>query len=235
MPVPTPDEVRAAEARKSEADRETEEDIHKRIDFELALKRVQGDHVHFTDLSFKGCELTRKPEWMKMLCEALAANTTLVNLELSDCTLTDAAVQQLVITLCAASKCPKLKKLDLRGNPGVTVAGETMVQGLCKLRKEFEVQLGPDFDQNADTFACHKQLIENLSSWPAEVLKVPDGGNQDFYAPIEITGEGERVQLEKGFSGTNGVKFWCDQAEFCLFHNTGNMVLVKLKQQETLV
>ena len=56
---------------------ESEVDISKRIDYELVLKRIQGNHWQFKEISFKGIELTRKPEWIKLLCEAIAENTTL--------------------------------------------------------------------------------------------------------------------------------------------------------------
>ena len=209
--------------------RETEADIHARVDFELALKRVQGNHGTMPELSFKGVELSRKPDWIKMLCDALNTNDTLTSLDLSESGLTDAELQKLAITLTVASRCPKLRRLNLRGNPGVSVAGETMAQGLCKMRKDFEVIIGPEFDHKASSFGCDKKLVEGLSAWPAEVLKVPDGGNHDFYCPTEIAGEGERIQLERGFQGTNGTKYWCDLAEFQLYHQTGNFVLIKLK------
>jgi len=208
---------------------ETEADIHARVDFELALQRLAGNHAHFTELNFKGCELTRKPDWMKKLCEALATNDTVHVLDLSRSALDDAAVQQLVLLLCTATRCAKLRKLDLSGNPDVSVAGETMAQGLCKMRKGFEVVIGPGFDCTADTFGCDKKLVETLTAWNAQDLLVPNGGNQDYYCPTEITGDGPRMELERGVQGTNGIKYRCELADFELFHSTGNMVLQKLK------
>ena len=211
---------------------ETEADVHARVDFEMALRRLQGNHVLFKELSFKGCQLTRRPDWMPQLCEALTVNDTVTALDLSDSGLNDGALQQLAIALCVPSRCPKLRKLNLSGNAGLSVAGETMAQGLCRLRKDFEVVIGPGFDHTAATFGCDKQLVENLSAWPCDTLKVPNGGPQDFLCPSQIAGEGVQLELKRGFQGTNGTKYTCDLAEFSLGHNTGNMVLVKLKNRE---
>lgn len=207
---------------------EEREDIHKRVDFELVLRRLQGNHFHYTDLSFKGCQLTHRPEWIKQLCEALSENNTLAVLDLSESSLNDAALQQLAISLSVPTRCPKLTKLDLRGNPDLTVAGETMAQGLCRLRTNFEVILGEGFDQAATSFGCDKELVEGLTTWSADELQVPGGGQQDFFCPKEISGDGEQIQMTRGFQGTNGTKYSCEMAELRLSHDTGNFILVKL-------
>ena len=50
----------------------------------------------------------------------------------------------------------------------------------------------------------------------------------------EVGGYDEIVLLKKGFSGTNGVRFTCDDAEFSLQHATNNMVLVRLEPEARL-
>eukprot|EP00665_Eupelagonemidae_sp_cell47_P000293 gene293-5047_t len=47
------------------------EDVHNRVDFDMAMKRVTGNHVGFEVLSFKGVALTWKPEWIGQLGSAL--------------------------------------------------------------------------------------------------------------------------------------------------------------------
>eukprot|EP00966_Prymnesium_polylepis_P154440 3565752-Prymnesium_polylepis.2 len=116
--------------------------------------------------------------------------------------MTDAAVQQLAILLCNVSKAPQLTKLNLSDNP-LSPMSETVLNGLGRLRSQLHVVLG-QAGPLADGFVCQKQLIEGLSAWPADDLKVPDT-QADFYCPLEISGEGnERIKLEKGFSGSNG-------------------------------
>jgi len=177
-------------------------------------------------VSFKGVELCRNPEWMKQLCEALGENTTVTELDLSGTGMTDAAVQQLAILLCNVSKAPQLTKLNLSDNP-LSPMSETVLNGLGRLRSQLHVVLG-QAGPLADGFVCQKQLIEGLSAWPADDLKVPDT-QADFYCPLEISGEGnERIKLEKGFSGSNGTKWKCDLATFEQYNQTGNFVLLEL-------
>ena len=59
-----------------------------------------------------------------------------------------------------------------------------------------------------------------------------EGTQQDYYCPREISGDGERIVLTRGFQGTNGTKYRCDLATFEMYHSTGNMVLITLASEE---
>lgn len=207
----------------------TKEDIEARVSFELQLKQVTGNYRFQSTISFKGIEICRQPEWIKQLGEALGENTTCTELDLSGTGLTDAAVQQLAITLCNVSKCPQLAMLNLCDNP-LSPMSETVLNGLGRLRPQLHVSLG-QAGPLADGFVCEKQLLEGLSSWHPEDLQVPgtSGQTAELYCPEEISGKGnERVVLTKGFSGSNGTKYKCDLAEFELYNQTGNLVLLEL-------
>lgn len=208
-----------------------EADVRAKVDFDLALKRAQGNHFSMDSLSFKGVELTRKPEWMKQLGEAISANTTCTALDLSESALSDTALQQLAMVLALPSRCAKLRKLDLRGNPALTVMGETVARGLCKLRPGLELLLGDELDATAEGFGCDRQLVEGLTAWPTGDLAVP-GKQNAYYCPKEIAGEGVLIELKQGFQGPNGVKFKCDLATFELYHTTGSMVLKTLASSQ---
>ena len=121
------------------ASAETREDLEKRVDFEIALKRVAGNHRSFEELTFKGVELCRKPEWMKLLSDTLATNDTIKQLDLSGTGITDTGLQPLVAAL-ACGACPQLSVLLLRNNP-LSMVGETMVQGLRRMRPALSVWL----------------------------------------------------------------------------------------------
>lgn len=211
---------------------EEEADIHARVDFDLALKRAQGNHFSFAELSFQGVQLTRKAEWMPQVCEALVANDTCTLLNLSNTGLDDKALQQLAVVLAVPSRCPKLRTIDLRGNPGLTAVGETVAQGLCRLRPTLEdVLLGKEFDKMSTSFVHDKKLVPGLTAWNPDELRV-EGTQQDYYCPREISGDGERIVLTRGFQGTNGTKYRCDLATFEMYHSTGNMVLITLASEE---
>jgi hypothetical protein len=207
------------------------EDVHNRVDFDMAMKRVTGNHVGFEVLSFKGVALTWKPEWIGQLGSALASNETCKTLELTECGLTDGALQQLAASLAVPSRCPKLQKLDLRGNPALTQVGETVAQGLRGLRPGLEVLLGDGLDATREGFVHDKKLVPGLTSWSFESLKVP-GTQNDLYCPAEISGDGPKVQLKRGFQGANGTKYKCDLAAFEMYHQTGNLVLISLASDE---
>lgn len=202
-------------------------DVHARVEFEMVLRNLQGNHAHFDALSFKGVQLTRKPEWIQQLGEALSTNTTLTSLDLSESGLTDTSIQQLSAVLAVPTRCPKLRRLDLRGNPGITAVGETISGGLSRLRKGLEVALGEGMDASTASFVHTKELIEGLTAWNPEDLKVPDTHNE-LYCPKEIAGDDVQLMLTKGYQGTNGTKYRCELATFELYHQTGNLVLISL-------
>lgn len=214
--------------------KEQEADIHAKVDFDMAIKRVEGNHFGMQELSFEGVDLTRKPEWVPKLCDALAANDTCTALNLSGSKLDDRALQQLAIVLAVPTRCPKLRKLDLRGNAGLTAVGETVAQGLCRLRPALEeVLLGESFDKTSTQFVHDKKLVPGLTAWNPADLAVPGKSSDAFYCPTEISGEGVRIELTKGAQGTNGNKYRCELATFELYHQTGNMVLQTLAKQES--
>ena len=151
------------------ASAETREDIEKRVDFEIALKRVAGNHRSFEELTFKGVELSRKPTWMKLLSDTLATNDTIKQLDLSGTGITDASLQPLVAAL-ACGACPQLSVLLLRDNQ-LSMVGETMVQGLRRMRPALTVHVG---DETIEGFVHEKLLVEGLTAWPADTLSVPE-------------------------------------------------------------
>lgn len=204
-------------------------EVHARVDFEQAIKRAQGNHASFSTLDFRGVQLTLKPEWVGQLGEALKANDTCATLCLAECGLTDGALQLLAATLFVPSRCPKLRVLDLRDNPALTKVGETVAQGLARMRPGLDVRLGEGLDIAAEGFVHDKQLVEKLTAWPFHTLAVPGGGMQDAYCPEEISGKGKpRIELKRGFQGPNGTKYRCDLAIFEMYHSTGNLVLLEL-------
>ena len=206
---------------------ETREDIEKRVDFEIALKRVAGNHRSFEELTFKGVELSRKPTWMKLLSDTLATNDTIKQLDLSGTGITDAALQPLVAAL-ACGACPQLSVLLLRDNQ-LSMVGETMVQGLRRMRPALMVHVG---DETIEGFVHEKLLVEGLTAWPADTLSVPD--STDLRCPAEVLGTDAVVLLSKGFSGTNGTKYTCEDAEFLMTLGTPNLVLVRLEPEARL-
>ena len=129
---------------------------------------------------------------------------------------------------CGAS--PQLRTLQLADNQ-LSMAGETMVQGLRKMRPTLTINLG---EESAEGFVHQKLLVEGLTAWPISSLTVGGEGSQEVRCPPEIVGSDEIVLLKKGFSGTNGVRFTCDDAEFSLQHATNNMVLVRLEPEARL-
>jgi len=209
---------------------EEEADVHARVEFDLVFKHLEGNHAAMDKLSFKGVQLMRKPEWMVKLCEALGKSTTCKTLDLSNTRLTDGAVQQLAIMLAVTSRCPQLSAIDLRGNPGITAMGETVAQGLCRLRSGLEVSLGEGFDPTSTAFVHDKQLLPGLTAWNAAELLQP-GCQQAYHCPAEIAGEA-KVELKRGYQGSNGTKYTCDLATFQLYHQTGSLVLLTLASQE---
>ena len=174
----------------------------------------------------QGVPLTQ-PGRIQQLGEALGGNTTCEVLELCETGLTDGALQQLAAVLAVPSRCPKLRALDLRGNPGIGQVGETVAQGLSRLRAGLEVRMGEGLDATRQGFVHDKQVVIGLTSWSMEELRVPDT-RDDVYCPKEVSGEGERVVLTRGFQGPNGTKYKCELATFEMYHQTGNLVLLEL-------
>jgi len=204
---------------------EPREDIEARVSFEMALKNLKGNWRSFTTVAFKGVEISRKPEWIRQVAEALGENTTCTELDLSSTGLTDSGVQQLALALCAVNKAPQLALLNLCDNP-LSPMSETVLQGLSHLRPQLRVSLGSG--PLAEGFVCDKQLLEGLSAWSPDDLQVP-GSQAEFYCPEQISGVGkERIKLDKGFSGANGTKWKCAFATFEQYNQTGNFVLLEL-------
>ena len=77
-----------------------------------------------------------------------------------------------------------------------------------------------------------KLLVEGLTAWPVESLSVE--GSSDLRCPAEIVGSDAVVLLSKGFSGTNGIKYTCEDAEFLQTLGTPNLVLVRLEPEARL-
>ena len=209
--------------------KETTAEIHERVAFELALKRV--DDGHLETLDFKNVYVGRRPEWAAQLAAAVGANATCTTLDLSGAGVTDAVLQALVAAL-ATGGCAKLRRLELGGNP-LTLSAETMAQGLRLLRPQLEVALGDGMDASRSGFVHQKLLVEGLTAWPAHALQAPSGGS-DLLCPPEIAGDGVQLVMKKGFSGTNGTKYTCDLAEFEVLHGTGNLVLKRLEPEARL-
>lgn len=212
-----------------------EDFIRARVTFELALKTAAGNHAHFTTCSFKGCQLTRDKGWMKQLLDALVTNTTCTELDLSESTLTDGALQQLAATLAVPSRMPKLKKLCIGGNPQLSKMGETVAQGLCKLRAGLELSLGDGVEAAIDGFVCEKQLVEGKSSWWNGDLKTDQ--HNEFWCPEEVMAavgrSGEKKELRRAAQTSNGVKYRLEiddeiLAKFEIYNSTGNLVLLEL-------
>ena len=226
---------------KAEAAAGVDEDfVRARVMYDLALKRAQGNHFHFTTLDFKNIQMTRSPDWVPDLAKALAENTTCTCLDLSNATMNDTALQKLVVGLAVPSRCPKLKKLCLAGNPDITKTGETMARGLCKLRPGLELSLDEGLDPNAEGFVCQAQLVEGRTAWWNGDLAV-EGETNAFWCPDEVMKHaglktfaegGERIKLERGFQGPNGHKYSCEHAKFELYHQTGSLVLLSLTSNE---
>ena len=97
--------------------------------------------------------------------------------------------------MAVAGAAQQLTLIDVRDNP-FTLAGETVAQGLERLRPQLRLELGKE-GSTADGFVHNKTLVEGLTAWPAEALAI-DGGN-DLRCPSEITGSDEIVPLKKGF------------------------------------
>ena len=210
--------------------KETTAEIHERVAFELALKRVVDGHLETLD--FKNVYVGRRPEWAAQLAAAVGANATCTTLDLSGAGVTDAVLQALVAAL-ATGGCAKLRRLELGGNP-LTLSAETMAQGLRLLRPQLEVALGDGMDASRQGgFVHQKLLVEGLTAWPAHALQAPSGGS-DLLCPPEIAGDGVQIVMTKGFSGTNGTKYVCDLAEFEVLHGTGNLVLKRLEPEARL-
>ena len=93
------------------------EAIREKVTFDLALKRVTGDYASISSLSFKGIALGNHPEWIAQLCTALTTNHTCNQLDLSDTSMSDEALQKIAITLFSPDCAAQLKVLDLRSNP----------------------------------------------------------------------------------------------------------------------
>mmetsp|Transcript_28274 Transcript_28274/g.59409 ORF Transcript_28274/g.59409 Transcript_28274/m.59409 type:complete len:230 (-) Transcript_28274:205-894(-) len=201
--------------------------IYEKVDFDLAMRNLMGNHSSLAKISFKGVLLGSHPEWLSAFCEALAANSTCTELDLSSTSLTDSSLQKLVIQLSMGS-AKQLQVVHLRDNP-FTLSGETMLQGLQRLRPSLQIELAKETTTSIDGFVHNKMLVEGLTAWPAESLCIP-GGNE-LRCPESIVGSEEVVVLKKGFQGSNGTKYTCEHAEFELGHGTGNLVLKRLEPE----
>ena len=226
---------------------EVDEDfIRARVEFDLAMQSASGNYTSMTKLSFSKVQLMRSADWLPRMLEAIAANTVVTELDLSSCGLTDTALQQLAVKLAVPSRCPKLKKLDISGNPEITKMGETVANGLTRLRAGLELTMGEGLDASTSGFVHDKQLVPGRSSWYIEELKPEGGGQFDFFCPkpvLEAAGEaavaearaaagtadGEPLRLTRGFQGPHGTKYRTTFATFEHYHSTGNMVLITFK------
>ena len=198
------------------------EAIHERVSFEIVMRNLQGNHWAFSALSFAKIPLT--DERLDALLAALATNTTCRQLNLSATGLTDARMQRLAIALSTGTAA-QLELIDVRANP-FTLVGETIAQGVHKLRPGLRFELGSECGA-VDGFVHDKALIEGLTAWPAASLAI---NADELRCPPEIAGDAEEVlPLKKGFQGTNGTKYTCEHAEFELGHGTGNLVLKRLE------
>lgn len=223
-----------------------EDFVRARVDFELALKSVQGNHTSLDKLSFRKVQLLRSPDWVPQMIAALIANTVVTELDLSQTGLTDVALQHLAAALAVPSRCPKLRRLNLSGNASLSKMGETVARGLCKLRAGLELTLDEGLDAQAEGFVHDKQLVAGLTAWNTEDLKISGASMQDFYCPEDVvkavgeaavaearaeagTPDGERLRLTRGFQGPNGTKYKTTFATFEHFHSTGNIVLMTLQ------
>lgn len=210
-----------------------EKDIRERVSFEIVLRQLKGNHTSFAEIKFSGVPLGTRLAWVAEVCDALSANTTILSLNLADTQLGDSPLQKIVVALASGACAPQLKTLDLRSNP-FSLAGETMAQGLRKLRPKLTVllsDLGCEAGAEIDGFVHDKMLVEGLSAWGAETLRLDDGGMR---CPAEISGPGAVVKMDKGFSGANGTKYTCELGEFELTHVTGSMVLKKMLPEAAL-
>lgn len=148
---------------------ESREDIEARVCFELALKQLKGNYSSIKATSFKGANFSLLPQSLPQLCDVLALNMTCTALDLTNTSMTDAGVQQLAVALCDVSKAPQLLHLNLCDNP-LSAVSETVVAGLSKLRPNLRVSIGSG--PLTAGFVCEKELVEGLSAWPPEELKV---------------------------------------------------------------
>lgn len=202
--------------------------VRDRVDFDIPLRSLKGDHSSMSSLSFKGVKLGDHQDWVSELCAALAINTTCTKLDLSDASLSDEALQKFAIALSTGSGSA-LSVLDLRSNP-ISLAGETMMQGLRKMRPSLQILLGEGEVAGNDGFVHDKLLVEGLTAWPTYTLATGTNGC-DLLCPKIISGSDEPLILKKGFAGANGTKYTCEHAEFQVTHQTGNLVLVRLEEQ----
>lgn len=207
-----------------------------KVNFEMALKRVQGNHASFDTLSFNGIELSRDSDWIKQLVEALKDNDTCTELDLTNSALTDATMQQLAIGLAVPSRLKKLKKLKLGENPQLGNMGQTIAQGLKRMRQGLELSFGEGEEPAVEGFVCQKELVEGRTAWWNGDIAV-EGQPNCFYCPDEVLVHAgvptkPRLELTKGFQGPNGVKYRCEHATFELYNSTGNMVLLTLTKNE---
>jgi hypothetical protein len=210
-----------------------EKQIRERVSFDIVLRQLKGNHTSFAEIKFAGVPLGTRVAWVSEVCEALCANTTIASLNLADTQLDDSALQKVVVALASGACAPQLRTLDLRSNP-FSLAGETMAQGLRKLRPKLAVllkEVGCEAGGEVDGFVHDKMLLEGLSAWGAETLRLEDGGMR---CPSEVSGPGAVVKMDKGFSGANGTKYTCELGEFELTHVTGSMVLKKLSPEAAL-
>ena len=201
--------------------------IRRRVAFDIPLRSLQGNHKILDKISFENVDFSGQIEWVHQLCHALQQNDTCKQLSLKNANIDDSAVQVIVVAL-AAGAAKILTTLDLRQN-AFSLAGETMLQGLSKLRNDLHCIVHDDGGKSSvhDGFVHDKMLVEGLTVWPAESLRVE--GNQDLICPPDVSAPGDVVVLKKGFQGTNGTKYTCEDAEFELSHVTGNLVLKRLE------
>lgn len=154
--------------------------------FDLALGSLARNIA--LEVSFDKSELGGSAERVERLCGALRANDTAQRLDLRGAGLDDSALQRLAAAL-AAGATPALTSIDLRDNPGLSAAADTLMHGLRRLRPALAVlRAGAGADGGAlsaetDAFACSRELIEGLTAWPTHEL-VEEPGKNDLRCPV---------------------------------------------------
>lgn len=109
--------------------------------------------------------------------------------------------------------------------PDVSPLVETVMQGLCKLRPGLQVEWaeGQPLDKSNEGFVHDKKLVEGMTSWNCNDLKVSEM-SQDYRCPIPGCDE----ILDKGYQGAGGIRYKCACGKFMFHYNTGNIVLQEL-------
>lgn len=180
--------------------------------FDIALGSLERKVAH--EARFPRSELGSHPERVQKLCGAMRDNAVAQTLDLRDAGLTDDALQHVVAAL-AAGAMPALSRLDLRDNPGLTTVADTLMHGLRRLRpKVVVVLMGADGAESAlatdtDAFACSRELIEGLTSWPTHELVEAQGTN-NLRCPVC-----KSATLKQGRITSGGNQHRCESENGC--------------------